>query len=790
MSEKGTESANGLTVEPDALSASESRLRAFTQVLPDLALVLDEDGRFIEVLNPGSPLLYKDVQELQGKLLHDVFPRFLADSYLAVIRKATESEVVQVFEYSLEVMAGLRSFEARVAPIPPEAGGKPLVLWLARDITERKEAEHAVRESQYYFKNLDRISKAISQAADMDDMLFHVVQEILDIFQVDRAWFAYPCDPNSSTWSIPVEVTVPEYPGMFALKTEMPGDDTTSRAFELALENPEPLVFVSTAIMRELEGGALEMLADGQASAFKVVDFEELSETLSRFNIKSQIAIALRPKVGKPWLLGVHQCGYFRRWSDNEVKLFREIAERVTDCLTNFVLFHQLEEDVVKRERIAQALKSSQHYFQSLNQISLAISRGSNIEDMLRYVAEEILAIFQVDRAWFLNPCDPQAPSWRVPVEATVPEFPGVFAGDMEMPWDETSALVFKMALDTRDPLVFVNASDADAHSRAALASGESGAFKVIELKEVADTLKQFDIKSEIVIALRPKAGEPWLMGVHQCAYFRRWSDSEITLFRDIAERITDCLTNFVLFKQLQEDIEQRKRSEERAQGLLEENRALTQRLFSIQEDERRRLSRELHDEFGQLLTAINLHAQAISRQCSDQSPGVRESARIVAEGASQVIHDIRNMVRELRPYAMDDLGLVASLQELVSQIKAHCIDLNIELNVQGEFSGLGEEISITLYRVIQEAMTNVIKHAEAKEMYIALLSTPASASDSGCIELVMEDDGIGVDLNEKVQGMGLMGMRERVLAVGGEFDIANKEAGGVRIRVSIPIGK
>jgi signal transduction histidine kinase len=496
-----------------------------------------------------------------------------------VIHEAIKTGEPQVLEYLLELPAGICWFEARVASIPSEVGAKPMVVWLARDITERKRAEEAIKESQYYFENLDRISRAISQATDIDDMLFHVVQEILTIFRVDRAWFVYPCDPSSPTWSVPVEATVPEYPGLFALKTEMPGDDSTARAFELALDSDEPLVFVSTAIMEELESGALDMLAAGPSSAYKVVEFEELSDTLTKFNIKSQIAIALQPKVGRPWMLGVHQCAYFRRWSDTEVKLFREIAERVTDCLTNFVLFRQLEEDVVER-----------------------------------------------------------------------------------------------------------------------------------------------------------------------------------------------------------------KRSEEHAQRLLEQNRALTQRLFSIQEEERRHLSRELHDEFGQLLTAINLHAQAISRQCDGQAEGVRESAQVVAEGAAQVIQDIRNMIRQLRPHALDTLGLTASLEELVTQIRFQNPELNIELDLQGECAGLEETVNITLYRVVQEGITNVIKHAKADTMAISMRCRPGAKGCAKSVELLMQDNGVGVDLDDRMSGMGLMGMRERILAVGGEFYINSVDAGGVSIKVLIPL--
>lgn len=577
MSNNDADPQVGLSKELDARAASEAQLRAFTHVLPDLALVIDGDGRCVDILNPDSQLLYQEADQLKGRLLHEAFPKLNADFYLAIIHKAIKTADSQVLEYSLELPAGHRWFEARVAPIPAETGSGSLVVWLARDVTERKQAEVAVKDSQYHFENLDRISRAISQASGVDEMLFSVVQEILAIFKVDRAWFAYPCDPSSPTWSVPVEATVPEHPGLFALKTEMPRSDVISRVFTLALDCPGPFVFVSTNKKEVLENGVVKQVTDYPSSAYESVEIDEFAVINEQFGIKSQISIAMRPKHGKPWLLGMHQCAYYRHWSDNEAKLFHEIAERITDCLTNFVLFRQLKEDVAER-----------------------------------------------------------------------------------------------------------------------------------------------------------------------------------------------------------------KRSEGRAQELLEQNRALTQRLFSVQEEERRHLSRELHDEFGQLLTAINLHAQVVGRQCGGQSSALRESARIVAEGAAQVIQDIRNMVRQLRPYALDELGLKTSLTELVAQIRSQYPALTVELDIQGRLDDLGEVANITIYRLIQEGITNVVRHAEANRLNISMSHMPGSNHAQGSVELLLQDDGVG--LNGEEAGMGLMGMRERVLALGGEFCLEGGDDGGVKIKALIPV--
>lgn len=304
------------------LTTSEAQLRAFASVLPDLALILDEDGRVADILNPASQLLYKGAADPKGHLLHEIFPQAQADTYLATISKTLETAEPQILEYELEISAGKRWFEARVAPMSVRAGDKRLVVWLARDITERKAAEQAVMDSEFRLHNLDRISRAISQTHDIEHMLHRVADEILAIFQVDRAWFIHPCDPDAPSWRVPVEATVPEYPGVFALNVEMPREETSSQVFRLALAEREPLVFVNTSMADAQQTGSHEALLSSESGAFKVIELESVAKILEQFNIKSQIVIALRPKAGKPWLMGVHQCAYHRRWLDKEIKLF------------------------------------------------------------------------------------------------------------------------------------------------------------------------------------------------------------------------------------------------------------------------------------------------------------------------------------------------------------------------------------------------------------------------------------------------------------------------------------
>ncbi|HLK61617.1 MAG TPA: ATP-binding protein [Chthonomonadaceae bacterium] len=188
-------------------------------------------------------------------------------------------------------------------------------------------------------RQLDRISRIILSAPNIESLLSQVAQEILDIFQSDRAWLLTPCDPDSPSWRVPIEVTRPEYPGAFAEQAEVPMDPFAAAAFRAALESAAPITH------------DFEAIPDNP-------DFQE------RFRIRSQMTIALRPRIGNAWMLGIHQCSQRRPWSGAEQELFREIAERITDSLSTLILLRQLETDIAERKRVEEELRTSRAMLQ------------------------------------------------------------------------------------------------------------------------------------------------------------------------------------------------------------------------------------------------------------------------------------------------------------------------------------------------------------------------------------------------------------------------------------------
>ncbi len=220
---------------------------------------------------------------------------------------------------------------------------------------------------------------------------------------------------------------------------------------------------------------------------------------------------------------------------------------------------------------------------------------------------------------------------------------------------------------------------------------------------------------------------------------------------------------------------------------LLLQNRTLTQNLYSVQETERCHLARELHDELGQWLTAIHAEAQAILCMSHGEST-VRASVQAISESAKEMHEVIRGMLRHLRPALLDELGLADSLRELTNKWCLHNPGIIFEFALEGDLNGLGENINITVYRIIQEALTNICCHAQAKHVSVCLSRESGATPDADAVFLRVTDDGKGFDTNQAFNGFGLLGIRERAIAAGGAFSSFSTPGHGVRIDVRLPL--
>ncbi len=208
----------------------------------------------------------------------------------------------------------------------------------------------------------------------------------------------------------------------------------------------------------------------------------------------------------------------------------------------------------------------------------------------------------------------------------------------------------------------------------------------------------------------------------------------------------------------------------------------LRERLAQVvqaQEDERARVSRELHDQSGQALTALKYGLNHLSRLCPEE-PARKEIERLL-ELATAAGRQISALARDLRPAVLDDLGLVAALRGYCREYTEH-VGIPVEIAAWPTLPRLGPQTETTMFRVIQEALTNVAKHSEAQNVWIEL----SQSSDSVLVQI--RDNGRGFDPESVRSGLGLTGMRERVALIGGEVQIVSRPGGGTVINLTVPV--
>ena len=208
-----------------------------------------------------------------------------------------------------------------------------------------------------------------------------------------------------------------------------------------------------------------------------------------------------------------------------------------------------------------------------------------------------------------------------------------------------------------------------------------------------------------------------------------------------------------------------------------QEYSALTKHSLDIQEKERQYLAQELHDELGQSLTAIKVMTVTARHPKSD----ILHITQSITGICDHLIHVVRTMMYQLHPHVLTELGLKASLDDMLKHWKERNVDLSMTVNCSAAMDTLPQQMTIHLYRVIQECLTNIVRHAEAKHVVINLNKNTRE------IYLSVTDDGKGCDMHNIKSGFGLRGMQERIKTMGGELIISSTVQQGMTVTATIP---
>ena len=401
----------------------------------------------------------------------------------------------------------------------------------------------------------------------------------------------------------------------------------------------------------------------------------------------------------------------------------------------------------VTESRQAEAERRAQlWFFESMDRINRAMQGTSDAGEMLGAVLDVALAIFDCDRAWLVYPCDPDVEAHRVLMERTRPVYPGAFAMRAEIPNEPVIARDVRLLLDANGPVRF------DPESGHPLPPGMA---------------EHFGVKSMIAMAVYPKLDKPYMFGLHQCSHARVWTPAEERLFQETGRRLGDALNTLLVLRDLRES----ERQLERSRTELAASRA---RIVAAADESRRRLERDLHDGIQQQLVAVRLQLAAIE----DEMPPDDERKSKLSQAADDLaaaLHDLVEISRGIHPAALAEAGIGLALKTLVRRSPVPVVlDVRTDVRLPGP-------VEVAAYYVVSEALTNTAKHAEASAVHVAV------EVRDGALELSIEDDGRGgADAN---RGTGLIGLADRVDALGGSIEVSSAVGRGTRLHVTLPIG-
>jgi PAS domain S-box-containing protein len=305
----------------ETLTRERNLLRTLIDHIPDFIYIKDVESRFLIAnasvarhMGAASPA------ELVGRTDWDFYPPERAAQFDADERAIIQSgqPLLDHDEPNVDAAGHLRWITTTKLPMRDRQGQIIGLVGIGHDLTERKQAEQERQDHLRFLASMDQINRALQGANDLEQMMSNVFDVVLSIFECDRVSLVYPCDPAATAWTVLMERTRPEYPGVAALGIEIPLDADVARTFQILKATNGPVKF----------GPESEYPLPAQMS--------------QRFGFRSFIGMALYPKVDKPWEFVLHQCAYPRVWTPQEERLFQEIGRRLTDALSSLLAYRDL----------------------------------------------------------------------------------------------------------------------------------------------------------------------------------------------------------------------------------------------------------------------------------------------------------------------------------------------------------------------------------------------------------------------------------------------------------------
>jgi len=612
-----------------ALQESERELDTIIENLPLMLFLKDaETLRFVRFNRAGSRLLGLSADQVLGRTDHDLFPAEQADAFRREDLQVLESgRVLDIALEPVDTRNGRRYLHTRKACIRGADGRPRYLLGISEDITERVEAENRVRYRLSLEAAMARISTDLAQAREdeLDAALERALEEIGRAVGADRSTL-FQIDATGDTFTNTHEWCGP---GILPRKERLQG---------LPLSG-------FTGPFERFRRGEILNVSDPDALDGA---FAGLARFMRDSGIRSLVNV---PVLSEGELLGVvgfdaEQEG--KQWPEEDVRLLRIVAEAVAGALT--------------RKRAARAIREHTWYLEGLDRISRILAGNLEQHEMLDQVAAEVLDLFGADRAWLLKASGEGAGGgYEVPIEHTRPDFPGALEADLSFPDDEYGRTTMGRLLKAREPLVLQ--SD--------------------ELPQVPDYLEAHQVRSQMMVAIRPRIGPPWILGVHQCERHRRWSPVERRLFQSIAERVAIALAGVRLMEEIRQSEQRLQEAEKIAQvGTWELDLTTGSAYWSDQEY--RCLGYEPgacepgYENFARAVHPDDLERvdEAVRKAIAGELEPYEIEHRVVwRDGSIHVVHELAEVIRNADGEAVRMIGTTQDVTQRVTmeqELKRH----------------------------------------------------------------------------------------------------------------------
>ena len=351
----------------EALRKSEQRFEQVAANAREWIWETDTDGRYTYASSAVREILGYSPEEIVGVMhFYDLFhPEDREEAKQTALRAFAEKQAFREFPNRNVHKDGMEVWLSTSGiPVLDEKGGLLGYRGTDTDITALRRAEQERQAHLRFFECMDHVNRAMLGTDDLDQMMRGVLDVVLSVFDCDRTFLMYPCDPEAATWYVPMERTKPEYPGVLDLGLEMPMDPDVAQTLRLVLASEGPV---------KVGPGTPHPLP---------------ADVADRFSFKSYMSMAVYPKEGKPWQFGIHQCSYARIWTEEEEFLFQEVGRRLTDALSSLLMLRSLRES---EERFRGLVTQAADAFFLLDGDGRILDVNQSASDYLGYAREELL---------------------------------------------------------------------------------------------------------------------------------------------------------------------------------------------------------------------------------------------------------------------------------------------------------------------------------------------------------------------------------------------------------------